>query len=287
MLLENGTYKANTNGQIVIYETEKGALCAAIPCRTESGVDIKHTMTLVKQDGTVQDKTITTLKVVFGWDGQDPFWLADNDQFDKPFEIVIENENQVADNGEQRTISKIKWLNPIGGMGMKMPEMADRRSVLAKYGAKFRALSSPVKPIVTAPRNPVLAPQPVVPVVTVDDAWNACVALHGAKAESVWTAVLGDMGITGEPTPAQCAKLKETFTDDIPFDAPTVALLDDDRIGKLQDLIGAEAPKAIEYLITTKKWIQRGQGLQHLTAANADTILKNANAFMRAVKAGK
>ena len=44
----------------------------------ESGFTFKHTLVLVKADGTIQTKTTDTLKAVFGWDGVDPFWLMDN-----------------------------------------------------------------------------------------------------------------------------------------------------------------------------------------------------------------
>ena len=76
---QEGKYICKLNGQLVIYEASTGSLCGAMPCaRVESRFTFKHTLVLVKADGTVQTKTTDTLKAVFGWDGVDPFWLMDS-----------------------------------------------------------------------------------------------------------------------------------------------------------------------------------------------------------------
>ena len=68
---QEGKYVCKLNGQLVIYEATTGSLCAAVPCvMVETGFTFKHTMVLVKSDGTIQTKTTDTLKGVFGWDGE-------------------------------------------------------------------------------------------------------------------------------------------------------------------------------------------------------------------------
>ena len=137
-----GKYVCKLNGQLVIYEASTGSLCGAVPCvMVDTGFTFKHTMVLVKADGTIQTKTTDTLKAVFGWDGVDPFWLMDSSldggaMRDVEFEIV--GGPETGDKGGQ--YFKSQWLNPLGG-GMKTPLAADRRSVLAKYGNKFAALA--------------------------------------------------------------------------------------------------------------------------------------------------
>ena len=89
-----GKYVCKLNAPLVIYEASTGSLCAAVPCVVVSptpgnaspangptdavGFTFKHTMVLVKADGTIMTKSTDTLKAVFGWDGVDPFWLMDH-----------------------------------------------------------------------------------------------------------------------------------------------------------------------------------------------------------------
>ena len=98
-------------------------------------------MVLAKADGTMLTKTIDTLKAVFGWNGEDPFWLMENSAEDgalRSVEFEIVGGPETGDKGGQ--YFKSQWLNPLGG-GMKTPVAANRESVMAKYGSKFRALA--------------------------------------------------------------------------------------------------------------------------------------------------
>ena len=197
----DGKYLCKLNDPMVIYEASTGSLCAAIPCVMQSppahvGFTFKHTMVLVKADGTVQTKTMDTLKEVFGWSGEDPFWFMDESQEgcslrDISFEIV--GGPETGDKGGQ--YFKSQWLNPVGG-GLKKPEAANRQSVLAKYGTKFKALAS-----VSAPAGkssaPTAPPVPKAPPVrkaapsgppqgaTMDEAWAALNAANPGKAPAV------------------------------------------------------------------------------------------------------
>jgi hypothetical protein len=324
MLLEDGKYIATLNGGVVIYNAESGALCVALPVRVrdgeKAGTDMKHTMTLVNKDGEIKENNIATLRTVFGWDSADPFWLTDNSVDGGPmravaFEIVVLNE-QVTDNfGVTSTVSKIQWINPEGGRGVKMPAMADRRAVLAKYGAMFRATAPAAKPqavaqpAAAAPAVPanvrplVLKPAPIgggsatgnrpaaVPTVTVDDAWKRYVQAYGNTAEQKWGDALHALNITGEPTAADCAILiaRVNGDDDVPFEQPAAAVavptLDDGTVAKLEAAIGANGPAVGAWLVGMK-WLGPGQGLQHLTAEKAGQILSRPAAFLRAVKGG-
>ena len=151
---QEGKYVCKLNGQLVIYEASTGSLCGAVPCvMVESGFTFKHTLVLVKADGTIQTKTTDTLKAVFGWDGVDPFWLMDNSVDGGPMrsvEFEIVGGPETGDKGG--VYFKSQWLNPLGG-GMKTPVAADRRSVLAKYGSKFQALAGCRRPEGRAQRS--------------------------------------------------------------------------------------------------------------------------------------
>lgn len=158
MLPQPGTYKAKTaNG--VVYETEGGALMVAF----DFGIDAEHSIIgrvcLASKAGEPQPNNLRNLREAFGWDGADPFWLADTDLSDRDVEIVVEMEND--QNGNPRPT--VRWINAPGrGGGLGSIKPADRKAVLAKYGMKFRALAggTAVKPAATAPAAPAPAPKP-------------------------------------------------------------------------------------------------------------------------------
>ena len=82
-----------------VYKNEKGTLVVAIHYEGTTpngeGVEVPHSITgyhtLAKADGTLSEKTISDLRKVFGWDGLDPFWLADNDLSECPAQIDVES----------------------------------------------------------------------------------------------------------------------------------------------------------------------------------------------------
>jgi hypothetical protein len=184
----------------------------------ESGFTFKHTMTLVTRDGTIQTRTADTMKEVFGWDGVDPFWLMDNSEDGGPMrslEFEIVGGPETGDKGG--LYFKSQWLNPIGG-GAKMPESADRRSVLAKYGSKFRALAGVAGgqraevgsqkaagrlPGPPAGRMPAATPPPMAPRSAGRDApatvtgRDACATTPPSTMEAAWAAL--NEAQTGQP----------------------------------------------------------------------------------------
>ena len=234
---QEGKYVCKLNGQLVIYEASTGSLCGAVPCvMIESGFPFKHTLVLVKADGTIQTKTTDTLKAVFGWDGLDPFTLMDNSVDGGPMrsvEFEIVGGPETGDKGG--VYFKSQWLNPLGG-GMKTPMAADRRSVLAKYGSKFQALAGVSAPVASRGAAPTAAPKipsvprsaPVAPpqnaTATMEEAWAALnEAQTGKPAEAVeklWFDTIARVFPNKSNTdlkPHEWGKLKAEFEDNIPM----------------------------------------------------------------------
>jgi hypothetical protein len=140
MTIQDGTYAARP-GAASVYESEKGALVLALVVKIENGPELKSYHTLVNRDGSINTRTVDNLKAWSGWNGVDPFWFMENDLTGLEVEVVIANEPGFTD--PSKTFPKVKWVNPPGG-GNKMPECADRGAILAKYGAKFRAVAGGV-----------------------------------------------------------------------------------------------------------------------------------------------
>lgn len=237
---QEGKYVCKLNGQLVIYEASTGSLCGAVPCvMVDSGFTFKHTLVLVKADGTIQTKTTDTLKAVFGWDGVDPFALMDNSvdggaMRDVEFEIV--GGPETGDKGGQ--YFKSQWLNPLGG-SMKTPAAADRRSVLAKYGSKFQALAGagtqtaradarPTAPSIPKARGstppPSGPPQGAPQVATMEDAWATLNEANPGKPaealEKIWFDTIAKLFPNKSNTdlkPHEWGKLKAEFADAIPM----------------------------------------------------------------------
>jgi len=219
-----GKYVCKLNGPLVIYEASTGSLCAAVPCVVAAppangdpdtvGFTFKHTMVLVKADGTIMTKSTDTLKAVFGWDGVDPFWLMDNSLDDgamRAVEFEIVGGPETGDKGGQ--YFKSQWLNPLGG-GLKTPEAANRQSVMAKYGSKFAALAGsstarqeprpteavqqhrPTKTPPPVPTTRLVAP-PTLQSATMEEAWAALnennPGKEAAVIEKLWFDTIGKL----------------------------------------------------------------------------------------------
>jgi len=234
---QEGKYVCKLNGQLVIYEASTGSLCGAVPCvMVESGFTFKHTLVLVKADGTIQTKTTDTLRAVFGWDGVDPFWLMDNSNEGgsmRAVEFEIVGGPETGDKGG--VYFKSQWLNPLGG-GMRTPVAADRRSVLAKYGTKFQALAGVAAPVASRATAPPAAPKvPTVPrsapvaapqgaTATMEEAWAALNEAQTGKpaeaVEKVWFDTIARLFPNKSNTelkPHEWGKLKAEFEDNIPM----------------------------------------------------------------------
>ena len=245
---QEGKYVCKLNGQLVIYEASTGSLCGAVPCvilesatPVYEGFTFKHTLVLVKADGTIQTKTTDTLKTVFNWDGVDPFWLMDNSVDGGPMrsvEFEIVGGPETGDKGGQ--YFKSQWLNPLGG-GMRTPMAADRRSVLAKYGTKFQALANVggqkadvrgqnaparVPPVPSGAQGTArpTTPPPGMVTATMEEAWAALnEAQTGKPAEAIektWFDTIARLFPNKSNTdlkPHEWGKLKAEFEDQIPM----------------------------------------------------------------------
>ena len=141
MNIADGTYAARP-GAASVYESQGGALVLALVVKLTDGPELKSYHTLVNKDGVINTRTVDNLKAWSGWDGADPFWFMERDLSAVDVEVVIANEPGYSD--PTRMYPKVKWVNPPGGGMGGVPDAADRRTVLAKYGAKFRALSGGV-----------------------------------------------------------------------------------------------------------------------------------------------
>jgi hypothetical protein len=234
---QEGRYVCKLNGQLVIYEASTGSLCGAVPCvMMESGFTFKHTLVLVKADGTILTKTTDTLKSAFGWDGVDPFWLMDSSVDGGPMrsvEFEIVGGPETGDKGG--VYFKSRWLNPLGG-GLRTPVAADRRSVLAKYGSKFQALAGAVPEsrkqkleirnagIPPVPKAAAIAPAPGAPTATMEEAWAALNEAEAGKPaevlEKTWFDAIARLFPNKSNTelrPHEWGKLKAEFQDDVPM----------------------------------------------------------------------
>lgn len=239
MLVNPGKYNAKlflpesvqTNSGIVVYETERGALCASIPCEIVegpfAGKQLKHTATIIKSDRTPNQRTIDTLREVFGWTTADTDYLQESNLEEVRFEIVVEaeqgkdkNGNLMFDDQNQAIFfSRIAWINGPGA-GFKMPEPTSSATVKAKFGSILRAVmggtpaKAPAKAPAAAPATPPAkapakkkapatppppaaeAPPPLpadVPTATMQDAWNALCAANANKTEDELTAIWYDL----------------------------------------------------------------------------------------------
>ncbi len=234
MQLENGTYPAHPTGRVEVGEHANGCLIATMEFDIGEGRTISNVFWLTTKDGAINTRSIETLKEIFGWDGADPFWLADHavEFVDVAVELVIKNETFQGNDGNDHTVPKVKWVNPIGG-GVQIAN-SDRKALTSKYGAKLRAVSggTPATKKTAPPAAPAKAALPPEPKQNgIPSDMHACwKTLTDAMAdkprndvEAQWFEIIkeacGDKP-QADYTPADwgvvMAKIKTTF-DNLPF----------------------------------------------------------------------
>lgn len=145
MLLENGQHEAVAKG-ISPYYRKNGMFTVAIIFEV-GNVQIKGDRYVQKNDGAFSEAELKNLQKVFpAWDGTiDGLFIADT-FIDVPCSITIENRDGEGEY-EGKTFSDVKWINPPGGgHTAELPEPADKKELLAKYGSQFRALMGGKKP---------------------------------------------------------------------------------------------------------------------------------------------
>jgi hypothetical protein len=154
-----GTYNARAV-EGAVYESEKsGSLVLRMDWLVETGERIKSYHQLAAKDGTPNVKGIERIREWSGWDGGDPFWFTDSDLASVLVELVIELEPGMTN--PAKMYPKVAFVNRPGGGGREKPApVSDRAAILAKYGAKLRAVAGPVA--VAAPPK-VAPPAPATP----------------------------------------------------------------------------------------------------------------------------
>jgi len=191
--MENGVYAARPKAASV-YESEKGALVLALVHQLDGGGEIKSYHALTTKDGAINTRGVEDLKKWSGWDGCDPYWFMDTDLTGIAVELVVENEPGFSD--PSKLFPKVKWVNPPGGgMGGSLHDPSDRKSVLAKYGPKFRAVAGP-QPVARRQASPGGAPPPTrytAPTLPPQVANTAPVRKAAATQSSAW-ARLSELG---------------------------------------------------------------------------------------------
>ena len=122
-----------------LYENDKGTLVFAAHIEVDQNTSIIDYQSLTTSDGALNTKTIERLKKVYGWDGLDPYWLVDTQELSQ-LDVEIDVIEEPGKDG--KPYKKVKWLNKPGDAGgQKEIPQGDKGSILARYGAKFRALA--------------------------------------------------------------------------------------------------------------------------------------------------
>jgi hypothetical protein len=157
-----GNYAAKTKAATV-YEKE-GKLLLAVAFDV-GGTEMKSYFVLVQADGSLNTASIAKIREWSGWDGIDPYWFVEATPDGIECEVVVKNETGFKD--PTKMYPKIAWVNKAGGSGTALPDPANRNMVIAKYGAKFRAVAGPqpigTKPAVTPAVAPTVAPVATAP----------------------------------------------------------------------------------------------------------------------------
>ena len=149
-LMTAGQYVATTKG-LSPYYRKGGQLSVAVKVVTDADIEILARVNIELNDGTISDASMKSLRKTFpSWDGTVEGLFVESNFIDIPCSITVEDQvNQESG----KVYSVVKWLNPPGGgMTVDMPELATKQELMAKYGARFRALSGGVKPK-TAPKS--------------------------------------------------------------------------------------------------------------------------------------
>lgn len=188
------------------------------------GLEITSYNYLEKKDGTVNTKTVESLRKAFtDWDGADlAYW---DGSAGSRVQATLEFERY---NGEDRL--KVRWINPYddapGGAEIKKATPEERRAILNRLGAKLRATSggTPVPPKSAAPKAaPSKPPVNTSIKATMDEAWAEFEQRNNEMGEqdrvNAWFAYIKTHTGKDDPaavTPEEWGKIK-SMLDEIPF----------------------------------------------------------------------
>lgn len=128
MKIEPGTYEVEVTGA-TIYEAPSGA----VMCRMSFDNGMMGGICLVQKDGTLSERGFKDVQAILGWTDWDWQRFSDPETITGHAEIVVETVT-----GDRGEFSSVKYVNVPGGHSRL--EKADVNSLVAKYGAKTRAL---------------------------------------------------------------------------------------------------------------------------------------------------
>ena len=138
--MENGKYEAVSNAASV-YEKD-GKVLLAVEFRVgDENEMLKWYTTLFFSDGEPNTKMLKNIRGWSGWDGIDPYWLQDNAGAEWPVEATVAWE--AGNKDPSKTFLNVKWVDKPGCSSGGLPDPADRASLLARFGSKFRAAAGP------------------------------------------------------------------------------------------------------------------------------------------------
>lgn len=157
-LQDGQRYAGRPTGAASVYENEKGSLVVCMEISVE-GENLRYFAAIATEANGINQRTVDSLKKMFGWDGLDPFWFVDHgaDYAEREVEATIEMKPS---RDGSRFFPNIKYLDPPGESsgGAAMPEAGNRASLLAKYGSKFRAIAGGAPAAKTPPAAPKAPP---------------------------------------------------------------------------------------------------------------------------------
>lgn len=151
---------ATPTGEASVYENEKGnlILCMEFQCEGEA---LRYYTALYTANDGVNTRVVETLKELFAWDGVDFFWFVDHPEDLQAREVEAVIEMRPGREGD-RLFPSIRYLNVPGQSGGSLPAAGDRSALLAKYGAKFRAVAGGT-PSAPPPKPPATNAPPQTP----------------------------------------------------------------------------------------------------------------------------
>jgi len=173
--IEDGTYEAEGVAASV-YRKENGNVIL----QTEWAIpSLRKTIrnwdcVIIGNTGEIREKTLANIKKwATGWDGTTFSWFPANIHLCKA-ELVIENQPtnppEYDDDGNPKTVSRVKWINPIGGGGNQKEMNADESAAIDRlFAAKLRAnagarpvggAANVAKPVTVKPATPASAGTP-------------------------------------------------------------------------------------------------------------------------------
>lgn len=203
-LPKEGMHLATITGRAIVTEYDSGSMGFEFPVKIDDD-EVAWSGTariiIVLKDNSISENGVKSLKQTFGIDGSLES-ICDLCENDLPVTQVEFNDCK-HETYKDNLQFKLGFLNPVGGGSRSVP--ADRKSIIAKYSSRFRALaggSKPATPAKSEPKKeekkasstpaqppkkgPPSAPTRTIqaPTATQDEAWEACVKVGIASNEN-------------------------------------------------------------------------------------------------------